>query len=414
MLLAYNILATILFILAFPCLLVMLLVRRYRLEERLGLGAKERFAPLKEKRPIWIHAASVGEISAIAPLVSVVKARRPELSVVVSTTTVTGLERARQLLKRVDLFTILPFDLLFILLSVLRQARPKALLLAELELWPNLIWAAKALGCRVAIVNGRLSKRSFSRYRLINRFVVAALEKVDLFCLQSEADRDRFLQLGIVPEKTAVTGSLKFDVSPVGRVELPVMANRRVVVAGSTREGEEKVLMKAFARLRQDFDHLLLVLAPRHLSRVPEVEALASEFGFAVVRKSRLEPGDGDVDILILDTMGELSSVYACAQVAFVGGSLVPVGGHNPLEPAALGVPVVFGPYMEQRGAAALLEKGAAFQVEGLDQLTETIGQLLEDPSKREVAGSQAKKVIQQRKGAASATFELLTKNGII
>ncbi|OPX32015.1 MAG: hypothetical protein B1H40_03045, partial [Candidatus Latescibacteria bacterium 4484_181] len=268
-------------------------------------------------------------------------------------------------------------------------------LLAELELWPNLIWAAKALGCRVAIVNGRLSKRSFSRYRLINRFVVAALEKVDLFCLQSEADRDRFLQLGIVPEKTAVTGSLKFDVSPVGPVELPVMANRRVVVAGSTREGEEKVLMKAFARLRQ-------------------VEALASEFGFAVVRKSRLEPGDGDVDILILDTMGELSSVYACAQVAFVGGSLVPVGGHNPLEPAALGVPVVFGPYMEQRGAAALLEKGAAFQVEGLDQLTETIGQLLEDPSKREVAGSQAKKVIQQRKGAASATFELLTKNGII
>ncbi len=414
MLLIYNALATILFILGLPCLLAMLFLRRHRLEERLGLGAKERFAPLKEKRPIWVHAASVGEISAIAPLVSVVKARRPELPVVVSTTTVTGLEKARQVLKGVDVFTILPFDLVFILRCVLGQARPKALLLAELELWPNLIWAAKALGCRIAVVNGRLSKRCFSHYRLTKGLVRAILREVDFFYLQSEADRDRFLRLGLSPEKTTVTGSLKFDVSLGEPLQLPVLANRQVVVAGSTREGEEKILIEAFAELRQDFDHLLLVLAPRHLNRIPEVEALASKAGFTVVRKSRVEPDDQDVDILILDTMGELPSVYACARVAFVGGSLVPVGGHNPLEPAAWGIPVVFGPYMEQRGAAALLEKGAAFQVEGLDQLVQTIAQLLEDPSKREVAGSQGKKVVQQRRGTASATVELLIKNGII
>ncbi|MCK4590619.1 MAG: glycosyltransferase, partial [Candidatus Latescibacteria bacterium] len=190
--------------------------------------------------------------------------------------------------------------------------------------------------------------------------------------------------------------------------------DRQAIVAGSTREGEEKILIEAFAELRRDFEHLLLVLAPRHLNRVPEVEALVSEAGFTVARKSRLKSADQEVDIVVLDTMGELSSVYASAQVAFVGGSLVPVGGHNPLEPAVWGVPVLFGPYMEQQGAAALLEKGAAFQVEQADQLVQTIAQLLEDPSKREAAGSQGKRVVQGRRGSASATVELLIENGII
>jgi 3-deoxy-D-manno-octulosonic-acid transferase len=216
------------------------------------------------------------------------------------------------------------------------------------------------------------------------------------------------------PEKTAVTGSLKFDVSLGEPLQVPFMADRQVIVAGSTREGEEKILIEVFARLRQQFDHLLLVLAPRHLDRVPEVEALVSKAGFTGARKSRIKSTDRDVGIVILDTMGELPSVYACAQVAFVGGSLVPVGGHNPLEPAAWGVPVLFGPYMEQQGATALLEKGAAFQVEQTDQLAQTMAQLLKDPSKREAAGSQGKRVVQERRGAASATVELLIKNGII
>jgi 3-deoxy-D-manno-octulosonic-acid transferase len=414
MLLIYNILATISFVLGLPSLLIMLFRREHRLGERLGLGFKERFAPLKGRKPVWIHAASVGEISAITPLVSVVKARRPELPVVISATTVTGLKKARQVLKEADVFTLLPFDLMFILFYVLGQVRPKVLLLTELELWPNLIWAAEALGCRLAVVNGRLSPRGFSRCRLIRGFVRKILGKIDFFCLQSELDRERFLQLGVSPEKTAVTGSLKFDVSLGKHVKLPFLADRQVIVAGSTREGEEKILIEAFAELRRDFEHLLLVLAPRHLNRVPEVEVLASGAGLTVARKSRLKSADREVDIVVLDTMGELSSVYASAQVAFVGGSLVPVGGHNPLEPAAWGVPVLFGPYMEQQGAAALLEKGAAFQVEQADQLAQTVAQLLKDPSKREAAGSRGKRVVQGRKGTASVTVELLMKNGII
>jgi len=416
MLLLYNITTSVLSLLTLPYLLLMVLLNRQGMTERLSLDLERVAAKLQGKGVIWLQAASVGEVSAVAPLVHTIRKIRPELAIFISTTTTTGLQRAKEVMEKADAFSLLPLDLPFVVRRAIKRINPEVLLLTETELWPNLILQAKSTGCRIAVVNGRLTERSLSRYRIFKGFWSRLLKQIDLLCVQSNDDLRRYSLLGAVPERIVVTGSMKFDVPKREQpARLETDHDRQVIVAGSVREGEEEILIDVFKRLRQNLNDLLLIMAPRHLQRVKKIESIVLKRGLSACRRSQwTHKSLKGVDVLILDTIGELPSTYALADVAFVGGSLAPFGGHNPLEPASHGVPVVFGPYMEQEGTKALLEKGAAFRALNGDELFEDILQLLKDPELRQRMGEAGKRVVEDMRGASRMTAQLLRNRGLM
>lgn len=381
---------------------------------------------LQGKQPIWVHAASMGEVQAAAAVLLHLKNRCPDLPLVLSTTSLTGLQRAKDLLKEVgDLFFIAPLDFAPLVTWALRRIRPRALLVAETELWPNLIQQSVKKGCRVAIINGRIAERSYRRYRWISRTMRRTLEPIPCVCVQSEMDAGRFASLGARPETIHVTGNVKagpvcsgerIDRSSI-RDGCAIAEDRPVIVAGSTREGEEDLLLSAFSRIKQRWPRSALVLAPRHLKRKEEVEERVRGRGFSLVKRSDIVAGrrpSSEADVVLLDTMGELTRAYAIADIAFVGGSLVPIGGHNPFEPAAAGVPVVFGPYMQQEGAEQLIQQGAAVKVKDIEELTVCLTDLLDHPERRRQMGRQALNVLQDRGEAVRRTVEVLLQQGIV
>jgi 3-deoxy-D-manno-octulosonic-acid transferase len=270
------------------------------------------------------------------------------------------------------------------------------------------------------MINGRISPRSFRRYRLVQPFFRHVLQGIDLFCMQSAADAERILALGAPPERVRVVGNLKFDATPPSdasflaeqwRRELRIESGRPVVVAGSTHAGEEEALLRAFIRLRHEFPSLLLILAPRHPDRLAGVEALIAGNGLTAVRRSELAgTRDGERQIVLLDTIGELSALYAVGSVTFIGGSLVPRGGHNLLEPALYGRPVLFGPHMENfaEASAYFVECGAALQVKDAKELAESLAGLLRDPGRRDRMGKAALGALVAHRGACERTVALL------
>jgi 3-deoxy-D-manno-octulosonic-acid transferase len=387
------------------------------------LALRERFGfvrvpppPLSNGR-FWVHAVSVGEVMAAVPLVQALSARWPAADVVVSTVTATGERVARARFGEAAATVTFPLDFRGAVRRAVRRVQPACFIALETELWPNLLRALRQARVPAVLANGRISDRSYRRYRLVRRLFRRVLGDIALFCMQSEEDARRIISLGAAPERVLVTGNLKME-APSGDAgaeqlwrRLLHLGSAPVVVAGSTHRGEESIVLDAFLAVRPAADGLRLVLAPRHPERLDEVEGLARARGLSVVRRSRVNPGHG-APVVLLDTMGELASLYAIADVIFVGGSLVPIGGHNVVEPALHAKAVVFGPHMANfRDAAALLLRAdAAVQVADETALAATLGRLLADAPARQALGRAAWNAVRAHQGACVRTVAALER----
>lgn len=370
---------------------------------------------------IWIHAVSVGELLTARPLISALRERHPSLRLFLSTTTLSAQQLARRGGLEVDAVFYFPFDLGFVVRRTLDLVRPRMFLMMETELWPNLLRECHRRGVKTAVVNGRLSARSFPRYRRVRGFFKHVLADVDRFCVQSEESARRFIEIGAPAARVVVTGSLKFDsLEPAAGQNrtrervlryLRFAPARPVWVAGSTMRGEEAIVLRTFRRIKAAHPAAVLVLAPRHPERFAEVATMAGQEGFRTVRRSEL-PIDAEprADVVVLDTIGELATVYQIATVVFVGGTLVPTGGHNILEPAVYGKPVVVGPSMHNFAeiAAAFTAHDAAVQVASDGAFEAEMLALLSDPVRRARIGAAARALVEANRGAKAKTLEVL------
>jgi len=424
MYLAYSLLTLAVFVAVSPYFVYQAI--RYKkyigsLRQRLG------FLPITfnidAEESIWIHAVSVGEALTARALAADLKARYPRLRLFLSTTTMAGQQVARRSLSSVDAVFYFPFDWTLIVRRTLRLVRPRVFVMMETEIWPNLLRECRRGGVKTVLINGRISSRSYPRYRLVRRFFARVLADVDRFCMQSEESARRLAELGADPARITVTGSLKFD-----SLELPAPAahgrprervlrffrvspSRTVIVAGSTLRGEETAVLRAFVRIKTAHPGALLVVAPRHPERFREVERLARDAGFVTAMRSEL-PIDAEprADVVVLDTMGELAQLYQVATAVFVGGSLVDQGGHNILEPAIFGKPIVFGGHMQnfKEIADAFVTNDAAIQVRSDQELDEALLTLVTDPVRRARLGAAARALVEANRGAKTKTLEVI------
>ena len=392
---------------------------------------KERFGFLPEsfrqaeRGAIWIHAVSVGETLAIVGLVREIQQRFPERKIFLSHVTPAGREAGAARMPAVAGRFLLPLDWSGCARRALKTIRPALLLIVETELWPNLLRAAREEGTRVLVVNARISDRSFPRYRLIRNFMRRVLENVDRICAQSEIDAARFRAMGAPEERVLVSGNLKFDARPPRIGEFThVLANALqksgrgpVIVAASTMPGEESMVLEAWREIRMRHERALLILAPRHPARFDEAAELLSQGKSAFVRRTTLAESERELtaqiagaEVLLLDTIGELAGVFELADIAFVGGSLVPTGGHNLLEPAFWGKAILFGPHMHNfRDMAQLfLQSEAAIQIPDAPSLGTTALELINNPARRRRLGKAAKHVLEQQRGATARVVEII------
>jgi len=374
---------------------------------------------------IWIHAVSVGEVLASRALAADLKARYPRLRLFLSTTTIGGQQVARRSLPDVDAVFYFPFDWTFIVRRTLGLVRPRVFVMMETEIWPNLLRECRAQGVRTVMINGRISSRSYPRYRLIRRFFRRVLADVDRFCMQSEESARRIVELGAEPSRVTVTGSLKFDslqLPPPGGHGRPrdrvlrffrLSPSRTVIVAGSTMRGEESAVLRAVSRIKTTMPSALVVLAPRQPERFAEAEKIARDAGFVAIRRSAL-PIDAEprADVVVLDTIGELAQLYQVATAVFVGGSLADHGGHNILEPAVYGKPIVFGPHMQnfKEIAGAFVANDAAIQVRSEPELEEALLTLVADPVRRARLGAAARALVEANRGAKNKTLDVIAE----
>ena len=426
MYLAYSLLTLLLFVLVSPYFLYQAIrYQKYIGSLRQRLGVLPIAFNVDAEESIWIHAVSVGEALTPRALATDLKARYPRLRLFLSTTTIAGQQVARRSLSNVDAVFYFPFDWTFIVRRTLRLVRPRLFIMMETEIWPNLLRECRRGGIRTVMINGRISNRSYPRYRMIRPFIRRVLADVDRFCVQSEETGRRLIDLGANPTQVTVTGSLKFDslelpaATAHGRPRERVLRffqlspSRTVVVAGSTLRGEEAAVLRAFARIKATMPGAMAILAPRQPERFPEVERLARDAGFVTVRRSDL-PIDAEprADVVVLDTIGELAQLYQLATAVFVGGSLVDHGGHNILEPAIYGKPIVFGPSMHnfKEIAEAFIAQDAAVQVTGVRGLEEALLALLTDPVRRARLGAAARALVESNRGAKDKTLAIIAQ----
>ena len=376
---------------------------RQRWSERLGV------VPGPQRQgSLWIHAVSVGETIAALPLISGLAARYPERPLMVTTTTPTGSERVRATLGQTVHHSYLPYDLPGPLARFFDRVDPSVLVIMETEIWPNLFRACSRRQVPLIIANARLSARSFRGYRRVRGLVAATLADVHLIAAQSQADADRFVALGAPADRVRVMGNLKYnlsvkpeDIEAGDAWRQALGSNRRVIVAVSTHRGEDGVVLDAFDRVRAEIPHTALILVPRHPERFDEVSALCEDRGFEIVRRSRGEP-TSKCDVFLGDSMGEMMRYLAAGDVAVVAGSFQAVGGHNVLEPAALGLPVVFGPHMFnfEAAAAEVLASGAGRKVADAASLSAALLELLGDDRVRRRAGKAGLAMVERNRGA--------------
>ena len=389
---------------------------------RLGHGA-----PIGQGRSTaWLHAVSVGEAIAAAPLVEGLRRLHPELPIVMTTVTNTGAQIVRERFAGLVTHRFFPLDLPWAVGRFAAAINPAFLICMETELWPNTLRALAARGIPVMIANGRISDRSYRRYRLVRRFLASVLADVRVFAMQSDEDARRIIALGAHPERVVVTGNMKADaavVDPAGAVDLwrrllALSPDQRVWIAGSTHAGEEELVLEAHRAALAESPELVLVIAPRHPERTGEVLALLARKGWASIRRSELPVAVTSTEmpavppVIVLDTVGELATLYAIADVVFVGGSLVPVGGHNLLEAAQRRKPVLVGPHVANfRESTSLLESvGAAVVVRDAVELSRELRRLLADPDLRAKMGDTAYEAIVSRQGAVRETLELVDR----
>ncbi len=365
---------------------------------------------------VWLHAVSVGEVLAVRGLFDEIRARCPGRKFVLSTVTVTGYTLAKKTFPDVVVI-FAPLDLSWVVERFIALIRPRAYITAETEIWPNIMSAMKRHSVPVAVVNGRISDRTFKRYSLVRGLLRPVLQGVDLFCMQTPVDRERITTLGARPEKVRVAGNVKFDIALSAdedlwqRLGLP--AGDPLWVAGSTHPGEEEIVLRVFTALKQDFPQLRLVLAPRHVERSDEVADLAARHGLSVTRLSRILDGQERLSshpVLLVDTIGHLRSLYSFASVVFVGKSLAGKGGQNIIEPAGFAKPVAVGPHMEnfRDVLKAFLDDQAVCVVRDEQELLDVLRQWLIDPQQSKALGEKALGVVRRHQGAAGRTLQEL------
>lgn len=406
---------TLLLYLALPWILARLYWRgfkapdyRRRWTERFGY-----FPPMPQPGCLWVHAVSVGETRAALPLLRALRERYPALPLLVTATTPTGSRQIREALQGSVQHVYAPYDFPAAVDRFLNRTRPRLGIVMETELWPNLFHQCRTRHLPLIVANARLSERSASGYRRLPGLTASTLACATLIAAQTEADAGRFRQLGA--PRVRVTGNIKYDLTLPPELtgqsrELRRLLGRErpVLIAASTHAGEEQPILDAFAELRRDHPDLLLMLVPRHPERFSQVKALCQQRGLAVVTRSERRPCDSQTQIFLGDTMGELLLFYGAADLAFVGGSLVPTGGHNVLEPALLGLPVLFGPHMFNFTEASqrLLAATAAWQVADAGELARITGKLLVDPALAQAAGRRGKAIVEANRGALAALLD--------
>lgn len=373
------------------------------------------------KETIWIQAVSVGEVALCKSLIPALKEMFPGRAIVLSTITETGNVLAKRLFSNDAVIIYFPLDFTFVVNKATRLLRPKLYIMIETEIWPNVIRSVSSLGVPSILINGRISDRSFGRYRFVRRFLEPTLRRINLYCMQSDIDAGRIMSLGAAAGRVRITGNMKFDsavmrdMSPAEdmRAIVGLKAQEQLFVAGSTHEGEEVIILSIFKELAREFPGLRLLIAPRHVERAMEVERAVKRFGFEPIRISRLKAARERLearDVLILDVIGHLKDAYAVAAVVFVGGSLVKRGGQNPIEPAVFERPVIFGPHMFnfKSIAGAFLKDRAAIQISDSNGLRDNVRALLNDEGLRARMGRAAKKVVLENRGATEKNIEAI------
>jgi 3-deoxy-D-manno-octulosonic-acid transferase len=405
--------------LAAPFISVMLLWRGL-FDRSYWRNFRERFGfvPARPAGGVWLHAVSVGEVQACAALVAALQRRHPELPLTVSTFTPTGAARARALFGNVAQVCYVPYDLPGAVRRFLGRVQPRLAVIFETELWPNLYRACGRRRIPLVIASARISARSVSRYQRLGGLFRSTLAQAAVVAAQAPADAERFRALGAAAAGTHVTGNIKFDFELPGdiaargaRLRAQYAAHRPLWVAGSTHGGaEEQALIEAQRQVRTHLPDALLVMAPRHPQRFAEAAQALAQAGVPFARRSESDAAASDCQVLLLDSLGELLDFYAAADVAFVGGSLVPVGGHNLLEPAALGVPILTGPHNFNSAEVArlLLARGAAQVVEDAAQLAARVTQLLRDADERARIGAAGRACVESNRGALAKLIELI------
>ena len=395
------------------------------------LRSQEPNKPEKRDKPnqpdqpvIWVHAVSLGEAVAVVPFVQELRARYPQHRLIVSTVTETGREAVEQRLHGVAEHCYAPLDFPWVVARVVRRLNPSVFLFVETEIWPNLLRTLSRRGVPSVMINGRLSSRSFEGYRRIRPLISLALAQVRLFLMQSDRDAERITALGADPSRVVRVGNLKFDqtvgggaslIKEITRAGLGILEQAPVLVAGSTHPGEEEQILEGYESLLARYPETALVIAPRHIERASDLKVVVRGRGLAVQRRSEMAdekslPPAGAGRVVILDTRGELASVYRHATVAYVGGTLVPIGGHNLLEPALWGKPVLFGPYTDhcEELASLLLEAGAGVRIRNGREFGGEAEQLIRDGGRRDAMGRAASLVVTDNRGALRRSVEFV------
>ena len=416
----YNILLTCSLLLSSPYFLLRSLVqKRFRksLPQRMGFFQSSSF-----KRPVWVHAASVGEVRCSIPLLRKIKKEFAHSKIILTTMTSTGNETAKTYLPEADQVLFIPIDHPLVIRRAIEKIQPSLLLIAETELWPNLLRACGKKGIPIVLFNGRISQKSFRRYLFFKFFFKECLKYISRFLMQTEEDRTRIIEIGGEPQKSKAVGNLKFDqtfpsftseaISEMAK-SLGLRGNENILIAGSTHSGEEEILLSLYKELKEIDPHLVLILAPRHLERMEEVEKILKKESLPWQRKSSVLLRGGGPDqeqsrIILLDTMGELIGLYSLGTLVFVGGSLVPVGGHNPLEPLLFRKCVLFGPHMFNflEISNRLIETGGAIQVSGKEDLFSQTKRLLLDKGIQKEIGEKGYRFLQKHQGATERIFD--------
>jgi len=414
-----------LLLLASPIILAILLAKkrcRPGLWQRLGFLPPSLVSEWGDGRTIWLHAVSMGEATAAVPLAQQVKVRYPDCRIVVSTVTETGRETVLRRLDGQAGHLYFPLDYPWTVRSALDAIRPRLIIIVETELWPNFLREAAARGIPVMLVNGRLATNSFAGYQRLRAFFRPVLAAFTLCSMQTDRDVERIIALGVAPERVVRTGNLKYDQAAVGKMskgDLGLAEGEELFVAGSTHPGEEEAVLDCYRRLLAVAPALRLVLAPRHIERVESVCATVRAQGFDVLRRTAVSNVSAPLPaslsgprVIVLDTRGELAALYREATLVFVGGSLVDVGGHSPLEPAAWGKAVVFGPHMDHFAEVAeqFLLRGAGIQARDAEEMAQAMTALLQDRTKLEERGKAAAQLVLENQGAVARTVALIAR----
>ncbi len=415
LLFSYHFLWTCLVLLGLP---LIPFTKGSRIHERLGTGLHGSDG--LKRGSIWVHALSVGEVISSLPLIRELKRKYPKKDIVVSVTTSQGMEIARNELQgEVKKLVTMPVDFWWSIRRMVVFMNPSLFVLVETDIWPGLILYLEKRGVKAILVNGRISPRTLNRYKSFRVFICSVFNSFESCLMQSDLDRDRLLGIGLSKDRVKTVGNIKYDRDwePMDEREcgkwldaLNFSHEDTLWVAGSTHRGEEDVILDVFLRLRKSFPALRLIIAPRDIDRAGEVERLVSDKGFRAILRKNLPLEREPSDVLILDTLGELERIYGIAQISFVGGSLEPIGGHNLLEPASFGKPVLFGPHTHNfvQMSQLIVEAGGGRRVADGEALFEAMNEILSDPKISESMGRRAREFVGLNKGALGRTMEYI------